>query len=455
MKQFINKLLSNGGFIILNKPLVKELGLDLGVVLSYMIKQWGNFEYKEFFYTLEKIEDETGLSRSTIRRNIKALIDKGFVINKGFKGKPPKQYYALNLDLIKNLIETQVGKNNEANNNAENDAENEQFLEGFLEGDFEENFEENQPENISNSVKIKPCQSVTVSNLNRFKIKPFQNDTVCDTVEYNNNNNIYNIYNNNNNLNNKIINNNKINNKLINNNNSDLNDLYINKYNADFFSKFSSKIEKNASSAKKLTKKTRITDAFIAFLEERISEGEKDATIPEERSRELRDELSRLAPLDTKMEYNELAEFFKDLEDFDLIIEKLIKHKKDLTPLIVPLETLDQLKEKKVTPYLLVSFALNRVMQNSALTPIGFKRICNTALKFVNPVVAFEKAIVNNWKSIYESKVSIVNPEDFKPDATKSLIEHILRKNEESKNDNNEDFKAGSENENFDEQFDW
>lgn len=162
MQTNIKQLLSRGGFIILNKRIIKELGLDVGVLLCYMIDKWGYFNNKEFYYTHENIKEDTGLGDFAVRKSVKILTEKGILINKGFKGRPPKQYYDLDLKVIESLFDDQscvsIAK--------------------------------------TNPLKIKPLENLTLRKTNPLEIKGLENDRVKplqnQRVIYNNTKNINN-----------------------------------------------------------------------------------------------------------------------------------------------------------------------------------------------------------------------------------------------------------------------
>ncbi len=88
-------LLAQDNYIIVNKTLVKEIGLEnaivLGVLCGYQ-RTLGNDFYKE----QEKIIDDTGLTEYLVRKSIRELQELGF-IDVIKKGMPCKYYYSINL----------------------------------------------------------------------------------------------------------------------------------------------------------------------------------------------------------------------------------------------------------------------------------------------------------------------------------------------------------------------
>lgn len=105
MKHVIANTLSQSGFIMLNKVLIKRLeSLELACLLSFLIDKWSYFGCKDFFYTIEALEKDTLLSDRKIRNGLKNLIKLGILIKKDFTGLPPKQYYNINHELLVDIL---------------------------------------------------------------------------------------------------------------------------------------------------------------------------------------------------------------------------------------------------------------------------------------------------------------------------------------------------------------
>ena len=105
MKHIIVNTLSQSGFIMLNKVLIKRLeSLELACLLSFLIDKWSYFGYEDFYYTIDSLEKDTLLSDRKIRNGIKNLIKLGILIKKDFTGLPPKQYYNINCDLLIEIL---------------------------------------------------------------------------------------------------------------------------------------------------------------------------------------------------------------------------------------------------------------------------------------------------------------------------------------------------------------
>ena len=78
-------VLSNDGYIILNKYVMKALGLHEAILLGELCSEF-IYWYKEnqlqegyFYSTRENIEKETTLSSHQQRQALKSLIERGFI----------------------------------------------------------------------------------------------------------------------------------------------------------------------------------------------------------------------------------------------------------------------------------------------------------------------------------------------------------------------------------------
>ena len=104
-------ILSNDSYIILNKNIMKKIGLYESILLGELCSEYV-YWYKEnklqdgyFYSTRENIEEETTLSSHQQRKALKALISLGF-IEIIEKDMPKKVYYKINEERIyKFLIE--------------------------------------------------------------------------------------------------------------------------------------------------------------------------------------------------------------------------------------------------------------------------------------------------------------------------------------------------------------
>lgn len=94
--------LIGSGVIMLHTRAIQKMGLDEALVLAFLNEKWVKNGFGEFYYTINKLADDTALSERNCRAIIKELIDEKILIKKDFKGIPPKQYYTINeIELLK------------------------------------------------------------------------------------------------------------------------------------------------------------------------------------------------------------------------------------------------------------------------------------------------------------------------------------------------------------------
>jgi len=107
----ISELLSQDGYIILSHTLVKKLGINKSVILSYLLTRY-NYYRKEkklttdgmFFCTDIEISEYSGLAKNTYRNIINELKADGF-IDTMLKGLPAKKYCKPNMEQIARLFQ--------------------------------------------------------------------------------------------------------------------------------------------------------------------------------------------------------------------------------------------------------------------------------------------------------------------------------------------------------------
>ena len=106
MKNLISNALGINSFVILNKAVIKALGMHEAVALGFLIDKWAYFQHADFYYTIQDLSNDTDLSDRECRNIMRKLIDKGILIKRAFEGIPPKQYYNINqnaiIDILKN-----------------------------------------------------------------------------------------------------------------------------------------------------------------------------------------------------------------------------------------------------------------------------------------------------------------------------------------------------------------
>ena len=99
------KLLGNNGFISYNKDIARNVGVNEAIVFGELCSLADMFAYEEFYFSQEKICNDTGLSKKQVREAIKKLAAIGFVtVTK--KGQPCKNWYYLHdKNILKFLIQ--------------------------------------------------------------------------------------------------------------------------------------------------------------------------------------------------------------------------------------------------------------------------------------------------------------------------------------------------------------
>lgn len=108
MNGIIN-LLANNGYIILNKIVIKKIGLHEAIILGELCSEYthweknGKLEDNYFYSTRENIEENTGLSAYQQREPMKKLISLGVILEKS-KGMPLQKWYSLNSQLLYKLL---------------------------------------------------------------------------------------------------------------------------------------------------------------------------------------------------------------------------------------------------------------------------------------------------------------------------------------------------------------
>lgn len=140
MDNVIN-LLANDNYIIVNKSLIKSLGLNEAILIGELASEY-NFYKKSnmldadgFFYsTVDNVKENTGLCKDAQLKAIRNLSERGLLISK-LKGMPAKRYIKFCCRNIASLLEeTQptswrksrqlVGGNTDTNNNNNNNKKN-------------------------------------------------------------------------------------------------------------------------------------------------------------------------------------------------------------------------------------------------------------------------------------------------------------------------------------------
>lgn len=115
--EFLNgiiNLLSNNGYIIVNKTAIKKIGIHEAIILGELCSEYmhweksGRLEENYFYSTRENIEENTGLSAYQQREPMRRLIDGGIISEKS-KGMPLQKWYSINEELLYKILCTDAG----------------------------------------------------------------------------------------------------------------------------------------------------------------------------------------------------------------------------------------------------------------------------------------------------------------------------------------------------------
>lgn len=161
-------LLSNDNFIILNKTLAKEIGIENAIVFGALCSYQRMCGNEEFYKEQEKIIEDTCLTEYLVRKSIKELTEIGLISCKK-KGMPAKYYFKINDSLTCKILtssgakfdttgghknattcgakfdttkEKQYNKNNNKNNN------------------IKENIKESEKNELQEIVEDTPCNEI-------------------------------------------------------------------------------------------------------------------------------------------------------------------------------------------------------------------------------------------------------------------------------------------------------
>lgn len=139
----ITDILTSDGYIIVNKELIKEYGLNEAIMIGELSAEYNYYKQKNeinedgsFYSTVENIEKNTSLSKYQQAKALNTLIEKE-LISVDYKGIPPKRYIIQHFEKIidlyksKNLtfksqktsplkVKKVDGNNNNKNNNKNN-----------------------------------------------------------------------------------------------------------------------------------------------------------------------------------------------------------------------------------------------------------------------------------------------------------------------------------------------
>ena len=105
----LTNLLANNGYIIVNKVLIRKLGLEGAILIGKLCSEYSYWEKHNklengFFYsTRENIFNNTGILSYYQRKAIAKLVQKKIIIEK-YEGIPQKRWYTLNFDKLYEIL---------------------------------------------------------------------------------------------------------------------------------------------------------------------------------------------------------------------------------------------------------------------------------------------------------------------------------------------------------------
>ena len=141
--KIIADLLRQGGFLMVNKAMLKMFGMKNTLVLSIFLDKGHGYNYERFYCTREYIREMTGMVVPSITKTIAYWRDLG-VITSVKDGVPAKTYYTINLDA---LVKTITPAFNSASSEMENG------LTSVIPSGYENNLSSGVEKNLSSEIE--------------------------------------------------------------------------------------------------------------------------------------------------------------------------------------------------------------------------------------------------------------------------------------------------------------
>ena len=110
------KLLASDSFLSVNKNLARIVGLDAAVLLAELASTYNYFESQDqltdgmFYETVERIEENTTLTKYQQAKAVNVLIERGVLETKKI-GIPAKRYFKISENEVLNLLDHKKSKN--------------------------------------------------------------------------------------------------------------------------------------------------------------------------------------------------------------------------------------------------------------------------------------------------------------------------------------------------------
>ncbi|WP_300345145.1 hypothetical protein, partial [Fusobacterium sp.] len=101
----IKEILLKENYFILNKKIIKKLGVEMAYLLANFIEASDMISNDEgwFFQTYKIVEDLTGFKRKKQYNYIKELVRLGIILRKNM-GIPRRRYFKINVEKIKEIL---------------------------------------------------------------------------------------------------------------------------------------------------------------------------------------------------------------------------------------------------------------------------------------------------------------------------------------------------------------
>ena len=138
-------LLSSSKYIIVNKDLIRILGLNEAIILGELCSEYTYWENKNqlqndeyFFSTRENIEKNTGINPHFQRAAMRNLEEKGILISKRM-GIPCRKYYKINENVVIEYLKKAKNLDNIPVVNEMNDKQETRCIPNNLPDEFQDN----------------------------------------------------------------------------------------------------------------------------------------------------------------------------------------------------------------------------------------------------------------------------------------------------------------------------
>lgn len=164
----LKQLLMSSSYFVLNKQIVKAIGIESGFLLTTLIEASDGLANEDgwFYKTAPSLEEETGLSNHKQSKIIEELTKLG-ILEQENKGMPMKRYFRINFQKIEELVFKKDLKN----------------LKSSIEENEKQGFKNFESKDLKNSnaciEKISNNKELNNNNLNKEL-----NNIYKDTVDY-------------------------------------------------------------------------------------------------------------------------------------------------------------------------------------------------------------------------------------------------------------------------------